>query len=243
MPRAKVSRTSERQGILSHVYPWGCSSNGRALALHARGTGIDTLQLHPHSTPSSRFFLFLSFGVVDRGEMQVTRVRCGYGCQVWMQWMRTTSPSTNGRPRRTRRMKRQTRIRWTQRWSGASQRNDAELRPTVRKRTCWKRQGGTVLVRAQSNHDERKTEYRTCRNCKQPFDPKENGPQACQYHPDMYTGGEIGKYLGFCRKSTDPKDQLGAIHGQGMARFWDCCGETEPSAPGCKRDWHRTYDD
>ena len=175
--------------------------------------------------------------------MQVNLVRFGYGCQVWMQWMRTTSPSTNGRPRRTRRMKRQTRMRWTQRWSGASQRNDAKLRPTVRKRTCWKRQGGTVLVRAQSNHDERKTEYRTCRNCKQPFDPKENGPQACQYHPDMYTGGEIGKYLGFCRKSTDPKDQLGAIHGQGMARFWDCCGETEPSAPGCKRDWHRTYDD
>ena len=25
---------------------WGCSSNGRALAQHARGTGIDTLHLH-----------------------------------------------------------------------------------------------------------------------------------------------------------------------------------------------------
>ncbi len=25
---------------------WGCSSNGRALALHARGTGIDALLLH-----------------------------------------------------------------------------------------------------------------------------------------------------------------------------------------------------
>ena len=26
--------------------PWGCSSDGRALAQHARGTGIDTLHLH-----------------------------------------------------------------------------------------------------------------------------------------------------------------------------------------------------
>ena len=25
---------------------WGCSSDGRALALHARGTGIDTQHLH-----------------------------------------------------------------------------------------------------------------------------------------------------------------------------------------------------
>lgn len=25
---------------------WGCSSNGRALALHARGTGFDPLHLH-----------------------------------------------------------------------------------------------------------------------------------------------------------------------------------------------------
>ena len=27
-------------------YEWGCSSDGRALALHARGTGIDTPHLH-----------------------------------------------------------------------------------------------------------------------------------------------------------------------------------------------------
>ncbi|AES63732.1 hypothetical protein MTR_2g012640 [Medicago truncatula] len=27
---------------------WGCSSNGRALALHARGTGFDPPHLHPY---------------------------------------------------------------------------------------------------------------------------------------------------------------------------------------------------
>ena len=31
---------------LSVIMSWGCSSNGRALALHARGTGIDARHLH-----------------------------------------------------------------------------------------------------------------------------------------------------------------------------------------------------
>ena len=30
----------------ARVLDWGCSSNGRASALHAEGTGIDTLLLH-----------------------------------------------------------------------------------------------------------------------------------------------------------------------------------------------------
>ena len=34
---------------------WGCSSNGRAPALHAGGTGIDTLLLHT-------FFLYFLVG-------------------------------------------------------------------------------------------------------------------------------------------------------------------------------------
>ena len=33
--------------VLFVVGRWGCSSNGRALAQHARGTGIDTLHLQP----------------------------------------------------------------------------------------------------------------------------------------------------------------------------------------------------
>ena len=32
--------------LSSFFYVWGCSSDGRALALHARGTGIDTPHLH-----------------------------------------------------------------------------------------------------------------------------------------------------------------------------------------------------
>ena len=40
--------TPWRNGNASDSRPedWGCSSNGRASALHAEGTGIDTLLLH-----------------------------------------------------------------------------------------------------------------------------------------------------------------------------------------------------
>ena len=33
-------------GLVARDYTWGCSSHGRAPALHAGGTGIDTLLLH-----------------------------------------------------------------------------------------------------------------------------------------------------------------------------------------------------
>ena len=39
-------------------YEWGCSSDGRALALHARGTGIDTPHLHSS-------FLFTATQILD----------------------------------------------------------------------------------------------------------------------------------------------------------------------------------
>ena len=42
--------------FLGFTQPWGCSSNGRASALHAEGTGIDTLLLHFF------FFFFFFFG-------------------------------------------------------------------------------------------------------------------------------------------------------------------------------------
>lgn len=36
-------------------YAWGISSNGRALALHARGTGIDTRILHYNISPDLKY--------------------------------------------------------------------------------------------------------------------------------------------------------------------------------------------
>ncbi len=39
---AVISASSGRFMMKNFAYTWGISSNGRALALHARGTGIDT---------------------------------------------------------------------------------------------------------------------------------------------------------------------------------------------------------
>ena len=42
--------------IITNVDSRGCSSSGRALALHVRGTGIDTPQLHFVSFSPKAFF-------------------------------------------------------------------------------------------------------------------------------------------------------------------------------------------
>ena len=34
---------------------------------------------------------------------------------------------------------------------------------------------------------------RTCRRCKQQFDPSTNGKHSCRHHSAMYTGGEVSK--------------------------------------------------
>ena len=72
------------------------------------------------------------------------------------------------------------------------------------------------------------------RRCKRPFRPSENHASACRYHPELWTGGESSKYVGFLRKSSEPEDQLvNSEHGQGLRRFWDCCGAETEDAPGC----------
>ena len=43
---ANATSVSLNQKIFAKVFVRGCSSNGRARALHARGTGIDTLLFH-----------------------------------------------------------------------------------------------------------------------------------------------------------------------------------------------------
>ncbi|KAL4530828.1 hypothetical protein Ndes2526B_g09192 [Nannochloris sp. 'desiccata'] len=85
---------------------------------------------------------------------------------------------------------------------------------------------------------------RTCRKCKQPFNPATNNDRACQYHSAIFTGGEISKAIGFCRASAAPEDQLISVFGRtGLLRFWDCCGAEDENAPGCCYGRHLTYDD
>jgi hypothetical protein len=79
---------------------------------------------------------------------------------------------------------------------------------------------------------------------RQPYRASENHRTACLYHPEMYTGGEIAKYIGFVRASERPEDQLVNVVGRtGLAQFWDCCGATEEDAPGCTRGYHVGYGD
>lgn len=40
---------------------------------------------------------------------------------------------------------------------------------------------------------QQKAQLRTCRRCKQQFDPSTNGPASCRYHSALWTGGEVGK--------------------------------------------------
>ncbi|KAI7839146.1 hypothetical protein COHA_007149 [Chlorella ohadii] len=98
-------------------------------------------------------------------------------------------------------------------------------------------------VAAQPN-PSRAAHLRTCRRCKQQFDPATNTPGSCRYHSALWTGGEISKAYGFVRQSAAPEHQLAVVMGRtGLVRFWDCCGAEQEDAPGCCTARHVTYDD
>ena len=50
---------------------WGCSSYGRALALHARGTGFDSLHLQAlfHSSPRDSHYCTQCHAITDTGKL------------------------------------------------------------------------------------------------------------------------------------------------------------------------------
>eukprot|EP00899_Mesostigma_viride_P028383 jgi/Mesvir1/872/Mv25682-RA.1 len=81
-----------------------------------------------------------------------------------------------------------------------------------------------------------------CRNCKRTFDAQDNGPQACRYHTQLYTGGETSKFIGFLRTGFEKDQQLPETE-RGLKRFWDCCGATDPDSPGCVQGHHVAFGD
>ena len=91
-----------------------------------------------------------------------------------------------------------------------------------------------VLVRASG------TETSTCKRCKAQFTPRSNHARACVYHPQLYTGGEVGKYTGFVPISPALEHRS---RERGLVRFWDCCNALEEGAPGCCTGKHVSYDD
>jgi hypothetical protein len=84
----------------------------------------------------------------------------------------------------------------------------------------------------------------TCKRCKRKFSMDANSSQSCRYHPSLFTGGEVGKAIGFVRKSAEAEDQLGSVVGRtGLLRFWDCCGSEDEKASGCQRSYHLSFDE
>lgn len=77
-----------------------------------------------------------------------------------------------------------------------------------------------------------------CKRCKQRYKESENSETACRYHPLNWSGGEKAKAIGFLRESDSPEHSLAQVHGTGMLQFWDCCGQTSYSSPGCCVSWH-----
>ncbi|EWM28070.1 hypothetical protein Naga_100044g2 [Nannochloropsis gaditana] len=69
---------------------------------------------------------------------------------------------------------------------------------------------------------------KTCRACLKQFNPSENPPSACTFHPGIYTG-RLAR--------IDDTDPSGA-----KDFFWSCCGG-EREHPGCTHDHHRSFDD
>lgn len=68
---------------------------------------------------------------------------------------------------------------------------------------------------------------RVCRVCKRQFDPVENGPRSCRHHTQSFSGRLLRV------SPTDTSD---------LQYFYDCCGATDPHAPGCSYGFHQTYD-
>lgn len=80
-----------------------------------------------------------------------------------------------------------------------------------------------------------------CKRCKQRYQESENSERACRYHPLNWSGGEKAKAIGFLRESDAPEHSLAKVHGTGMLQFWDCCGQTSYTSPGCQVSRHVPY--
>ncbi|GIL56930.1 hypothetical protein Vafri_12217 [Volvox africanus] len=107
-------------------------------------------------------------------------------------------------------------------------------------------QGGPLdsPIAAISSTPPHSLTWMTCRRCKQRFAAENNHQEACRYHSEGWTGGELAKAVGFVRRSDAPEHQLAAVMGRtGLLRFWDCCGAEDEDAPGCKVSFHVAFDE
>ncbi|KAL3697485.1 hypothetical protein R1sor_011561 [Riccia sorocarpa] len=79
---------------------------------------------------------------------------------------------------------------------------------------------------------------RTCRNCKQQFDPETNHPRACRFHTAHF-GGETKRKF----ESVYTGGTMNTIGGGEIVEYWHCCGNKDRFDPGCEAAPHASYDD
>eukprot|EP01041_Mallomonas_annulata_P007102 gene7102-14447_t len=70
---------------------------------------------------------------------------------------------------------------------------------------------------------------RTCKQCKQQFNPAHNfKSKTCTFHPGIYSGR---------------LNRINDVDTSDLEFFWSCCGEYQLSSIGCLTTHHYTYDD
>ncbi|XP_039123120.1 uncharacterized protein LOC120259557 [Dioscorea cayenensis subsp. rotundata] len=79
---------------------------------------------------------------------------------------------------------------------------------------------------------------RTCKNCKQPFDPSVNHPRACRFHTAHFGGETKRKFESVYTGGTMNTPDSGQVF-----QYWHCCGSEDPFDAGCTAAPHCSYDD
>ena len=72
-----------------------------------------------------------------------------------------------------------------------------------------------------------------CKICKKKYFDIENTSISCTFHSGRYIGAELSKHCGTKSGGTN----------KGLNLSWDCCDQGDPTATGCVKGRHVSYDD
>ncbi|CAN0913765.1 hypothetical protein LINGRAHAP2_LOCUS28136 [Linum grandiflorum] len=95
-----------------------------------------------------------------------------------------------------------------------------------------------VVIRSSSTPESNAMNLRTCKSCKNQFDPVHNHPRACRFHTAHYGGETKRKFESVYSGGTMNTPDSGRV-----LQYWHCCGSEDPFDPGCTAAPHQTYDD
>ncbi|KAF8701814.1 hypothetical protein HU200_033135 [Digitaria exilis] len=99
-------------------------------------------------------------------------------------------------------------------------------------------QRGHLRAAAASGGGAAGSVLRTCKNCKQQYDPSANHPSACRYHTAHFGGETKRKFESVYAGGTMDTPDSGKVF-----QYWHCCGSEDPFDVGCTASPHCSYDD